>query len=94
MLSENPHQGDVISSYLCGKSLGMLQAPDFIQRAEEMRAFTKGAWVAIHFQFIRNTLLAMPRWITALLNDTWVGVLWVRLLPASLVWSVYELTST
>lgn len=71
-------QGDIISRYLFGKSLGLVTSPDFIERAEQMRSFTKEIWVAIHFQFIRNTLLALPRWLIAYLSNAWVKVLWVR----------------
>ncbi|KUI64500.1 Trichodiene oxygenase [Cytospora mali] len=69
------YTGDIISRYLFGKSLGLVTSPNFIERAEEMRSFTKGIWVAIHFQFIRYTLLALPRWVVAYLSDTWVKVL-------------------
>lgn len=48
-----------------------------MERAEQMRSFTKGIWVAIHFQFIRNILLALPRWVLAFLSGAWVQVLWV-----------------
>ncbi|KAI0441398.1 cytochrome P450 [Xylaria telfairii] len=70
------YTGDIISRYLFGKSLGLVTSPDFIKRAEQMRSFTKGIWVAIHFQFIRNTLLALPRWAIAYFSNAWVRVLW------------------
>ncbi|KAK4113198.1 cytochrome P450 [Canariomyces notabilis] len=70
------YTGDIISRYLFGKSLGLISAPDFLERAEQMRSFTRGVWISIHFQFIRDTMLAMPRWITSFLNDAWVKVLW------------------
>lgn len=75
-----PRQGDIISRYLFGKSLGLISSTNFIQRAEDMRSFTKGIWVAIHFQFIRHMLLALPRWVVARLSDGWVKVLIVRIL--------------
>ena len=71
-------QGDIISRYLFGQSLGLVTSPDFIQRAEQMRSFTKGIWVAVHFQFLRNMMLALPRRLMAFLSDEWVKVLWVR----------------
>ncbi|KAI0485717.1 cytochrome P450 [Xylaria cf. heliscus] len=70
------YTGDIISRYLFGESLGLVTSPDFIERSEQLRSFTKGIWVAIHFQFIRNTLLALPRCFIAHLNNTWVKVLW------------------
>ncbi|MCJ1239560.1 hypothetical protein MMC14_007558 [Varicellaria rhodocarpa] len=70
------YTGDIISRYLFGKSLDLVAAPDFIERAEQMRSFTKGIWVAIHFQFIRSTLVSMPRWLAATFLDAWVKVLW------------------
>ncbi len=71
-------KGDIISRYLFGKSLGLVSSDDFIERAEQMRSFTKGIWIAIHFQFIRNIMLALPRWFMAYLSNAWVKVLWVR----------------
>ncbi|XDG09714.1 hypothetical protein ABKA04_009329 [Annulohypoxylon sp. FPYF3050] len=70
------YTGDIISRYLFGESLGLVTSPNFIERAEQMRSFTKGIWIAIHFQFIRYTLLALPRWIISHLSDAWVKVLW------------------
>ncbi|KAI1636385.1 cytochrome P450 [Biscogniauxia mediterranea] len=70
------YTGDIISRYLFGRSLGLVTSPDFKERAEQMRSFTKGIWVAIHFQFIRNFLLALPRWVLAYLSGAWVQVLW------------------
>ncbi|KAJ5936910.1 cytochrome P450 [Penicillium verhagenii] len=71
-----PLPGDIISRYLFGKSLDLVSSSNFVERAEQMRSFTKGIWIAIHFQFIRNTLLALPRWILAYLSDTFVKILW------------------
>ncbi|KAI1442050.1 cytochrome P450 [Annulohypoxylon stygium] len=70
------YTGDIISRYLFGESLGLVTSPNFIERAEQMRSFTKGIWIAIHFQFIRYTLLALPRWVISHLSDAWVKVLW------------------
>ncbi|KAI3329671.1 cytochrome P450 [Ustulina deusta] len=70
------YTGDIISRYLFGKSLGLVSSDDFIERAEQMRSFTKGIWIAIHFQFIRNIMLALPRWFMAYLSNAWVKVLW------------------
>ena len=52
--------------------MGLISSPDFIERSEQMRAFTKGIWVAIHFKFIRYAFIAMPRWIMGLLSDEFV----------------------
>ncbi|RWA06751.1 hypothetical protein EKO27_g8359 [Xylaria grammica] len=70
------YTGDIVSRYLFGESLGLVTSSDFIERSEQLRSFTKGIWIAIHFQFIRNALLALPRSFIAHLNGTWVKVLW------------------
>lgn len=70
-------QGDIISRYLFGKSLNMIGAPDFIERAETMRSFTRGIWVAIHFQFIRKAMTSMPKWMVSMMSDAWPKVIWV-----------------
>ena len=65
-------QGDVISRHLFGTSINLVSAPDYIERSEQMRAFTKGIWFAIHVKFVRYLFIAMPRWIMALLSDEFV----------------------
>ncbi|KAJ6021661.1 cytochrome P450 [Penicillium herquei] len=58
------YTGDIISRYLFGKSLDLVSSPDFVER------------IAVHFQFIRNILLALPRWILVYLNHAFVKVIW------------------
>ena len=48
-----------------------------MQRVEQLRAFTRGIWVSIHFGIIRTVLTAMPRSIAALTNEAWPKVIWV-----------------
>ncbi|TGO19736.1 hypothetical protein BPAE_0334g00030 [Botrytis paeoniae] len=70
------YTADIISRYLFGKSLDLISAPDFIEKAEEMRSFTKGAWVSMHFPLIRSFVLSAPRWMVAFMSDAWVKVFW------------------
>ncbi|KAK3985848.1 Trichodiene oxygenase [Cladorrhinum sp. PSN332] len=70
------YTGDIISHYLFGKSLNLISSPNYLERAEQMRAFTRGVWFALHFKIVRDAALAMPRWLSAIFNDAWVSVLW------------------
>lgn len=72
--SANGTQGDIISLYLFGKSLDLISQPDFLERADQMRSFTKGAWFSMHFPFIRSMMLKAPHWILAIVNNAWVNV--------------------
>lgn len=67
-------QGDIISLYLFGKSLDLISRPDFLERAEQMRSFTKGAWFSMHFPFVRSMMLKAPHWVLAIVNNAWVNV--------------------
>jgi hypothetical protein len=62
----------VISTYLFGKSLNLIDAADYSERVDQMRSFTRGIWVAIHFQFIRVIMSNMPQWVIALSADAWL----------------------
>lgn len=42
-----------------------------------MRSFTRGIWIAIHFQFIRATMTSMPRWLASMFNDAWLKIIFV-----------------
>ncbi|KAJ8063557.1 hypothetical protein OCU04_007429 [Sclerotinia nivalis] len=70
------YTGDIISHYLFGKSLNLISAPNFIEKAEQMRSFTRGVWVSMHFPLIRSAILSAPRWVVAFMNDAWVKVFW------------------
>ena len=67
-------QGDIISRYLFGKSLDIISAPNFIERSDEMRSFTRSIWSVIHFPWIRVVLGALPK---SLVFDSWQQVIWV-----------------
>ena len=45
-----------------------------MERAEQMRSFTKGAWFSMHFPFVRSMMLKAPHWILAMVNNAWVNV--------------------
>lgn len=66
--------GDIISLYLFGQSLDLISRPDFLERAEQMRSFTKGAWFSMHFPFVRSMMLKAPHWLLAIVNNAWVNV--------------------
>ncbi|KAK4223162.1 Trichodiene oxygenase [Podospora fimiseda] len=70
------YTGDIISRYLFGKSLDLISSPDYLERAEQMRSFTRGVWFAIHFKWVRDLALNMPRFLGSVFNDAWVSVLW------------------
>lgn len=67
-------QGDIISLYLFGKSLDLISKPDFLEHAERMRSFTKGAWFSMHFPLIRTMMRKAPHWILAIVNNAWANV--------------------
>lgn len=67
------YTGDIISRYLFGKSLDIISAPNFIERSDEMRSFTRNIWFVIHFPWIRAALGALPK---SLVFDSWQKVIW------------------
>lgn len=50
--------------------------PDFASdKIEEIRGFTKGVWISIHFGAIRNLMMNMPQWLVRMMNESWVGII-------------------
>lgn len=69
-------QGDIISRVIFGKCLNLIEMPDFAtDKIEEIRGFTKGVWISIHFGAIRNLMMNMPQWLVRMMNESWVGII-------------------
>ncbi|KAM0277611.1 hypothetical protein ACHAO9_012497 [Fusarium lateritium] len=70
------YAGDIISRVIFGKCLNLIEMPDFAtDKIEEIRGFTKGVWISIHFGAIRNLMMNMPQWLVRMMNESWVGII-------------------
>ncbi|KAF4997551.1 hypothetical protein FGRMN_3756 [Fusarium graminum] len=70
------YAGDIISRVIFGKCLNLIDMPDFAtDKIEEIRGFTKGVWISIHFGAIRNLMMNMPQWLVRMMNESWVGII-------------------
>ncbi|KAG9230877.1 cytochrome P450 [Amylocarpus encephaloides] len=71
------YTGDIISRVIFGKSLDLIELPNFgMQRVKQLRAFTRGIWVSIHFGIIRTIITSLPRRLAELTNEAWPKVVW------------------
>ncbi|OXV07329.1 hypothetical protein Egran_04906, partial [Elaphomyces granulatus] len=71
------YTSDVISRYLFGKSLALIELPNFAKdRVDQLRSFTSSIWVSIHISLIRNLVLSMPRSVANVVASGWMKILW------------------
>ena len=52
-----------------------------MERVEQLRGFSKGIWVSIHFSFIRQLMISLPQWVVKIMNESWVNVVHVGFPP-------------
>ncbi|KAK0613232.1 cytochrome P450 [Immersiella caudata] len=66
------YTADVISAYLFGKSMDLINQPNFgKQSVERLRSLTDNIWILVHFGFIHKFVSALPRFVATWLNETW-----------------------
>ncbi|KAI1975531.1 hypothetical protein LOZ55_004632 [Ophidiomyces ophidiicola] len=71
------YTGDVISRYLFGKSLNLIELSNFAaDRIAQLRSFTSSIWVSIHISLVRNIILSMPRSVANVVASGWMKIVW------------------
>ncbi|PGH13222.1 hypothetical protein AJ79_03780 [Helicocarpus griseus UAMH5409] len=71
------YTGDIISRYLFGKSLKLIEQANFAKETvDQLRSFTSGIWVSIHISLIRVLIMAMPRSMATIFASGWMKIVW------------------
>ncbi|OQE24211.1 hypothetical protein PENFLA_c010G02605 [Penicillium flavigenum] len=71
------YTGDIISRYLFGKSLALIEQPNFARESvDQLRSFTSGIWISIHSSLIRYIVQAMPRSVALIVASGWMKIAW------------------